>query len=744
VTIKEYKFLVFIKWKEKMKKQNTVYSVLAIILITSLACNLGGTAPDSNGVTPTAILEQEASGVTPPAIPEPVETAPTAIPEPLPSGYMELLQNKIASGEWIQEEGLVTLLKMFVGEIQVSEADLGQGVLNTEGTGILQWAGYYLQTGTDQAAKDEITRLINLLVPSQESLDRFSIPEEQAFGRGPGLAATTWQDSAAAFTADRSYQTEEEECASLWSLGFPVPTLPSFPCFQFRDLVIAGNHYKVYYPLAWHGDASKNSYYLATLQAIQKTIAKYQDYGTVGPIYFVFSTVNSGRFHAITYVKSFTAIIDAAHPDLEACPIIIQPSALGDPAGEPFMQLMAHEMFHCFQAWNLNHQLLGPGNDSKWWSEGTAEYFSNVVYPAVNNEHQYKNAFSRKSITVPLMEMDYENFAFFQFLGSRIDPEGVIAMLRTMPITPGRVAQITALAAVPGMEDTFEEFVQAIMDNTLEDTDKSVIDFEENFTNQVYFSDIGSKDFSGKPFVVARYLVGFPNKKRIVFETTSSDGGGRSAWHLSELVGEWEPLSLFPTDTVGGCDELLYKLYVITATPGTERTSSIAATTVTEIPCGSDECLIGRWEATNDSIVSYMQSVVDAGGDNVPTVESVTGTMFMEFGADSIGSGGYENLKVHETGVGGVASTEVFVTFNGFSSGPYAANGSSLTGLSETADIVVTVQIPSVGSTTVPFKQEDFPVSTGVPTRYTCEGDTLTMWPPADGAAPIIYIRTSP
>jgi hypothetical protein len=729
-----------------MKKQNTIYSALVTILITSLACNLGGTAPGSNGVTPIAILEQESSAVTLPAITEPVETAPTAIPEPLPSGYMELLQNKIASGEWTQEEGLVTLLKMFVGEIQVSEADLGQGVLNTEGTGILQWAGYYLQIGTDQAAKDEITRLINLIVPSQESLDRFSIPEEQAFGRGPGLAATTWQDSAAAFTADRSYQTEEN-CKDLWVGGFPDPRLPSFPCFQFRDLGIAGNHYKVYYPLAWREDASKNSYYLAALQAIQKTIAQYKTYGEVKSIYFVFSTLNAGRFDALTYYNSFTATIDdidALHPDLEACPIVIMPSALNDPAGESFQQLIAHEIFHCFQAWNLNHQLIGPGNDSTWWREGSAEYFSNVVYPAVNNEHQHKNAFSRKSTTVPLMEMDYENFAFFQFLGNRIDPEGVIAMLRTMPITPGRVAQITALAAVPGMEDTFEEFVQAIMDNTLEDTDESVIEFEENFTNQFYFNVIGSKDFSGKPFVVARYQVGFPNKKSIVFETTSSDGGGRSAWHLSELVGEWEPLSLFPTDTVGGCDELLYKLYVITTIPGTERTSSIAATMITEIPCGSDECLIGRWEATNDSVISYMQSVVDKGGDNVPTVKSVTGIMFMEFGADSIGSGGYENLKVHETGVGGVASTEVFVTFNGFSSGPYAANGSALTGLSETADIVVTVQIPSVGSTTVPFKQEDFPVSTGVPTRYTCEGDTLTMWPPADGAAPIIYIRTSP
>ncbi len=98
-----------------MKKQNSIYFALVFILIASQACSGGGTAPESSGVTPTAI-------------PEAGETTPTVIPGPLPSGYMELLDNKIASGEWTEEEGLVTLLKMFIGEIQVSEADLGQGV----------------------------------------------------------------------------------------------------------------------------------------------------------------------------------------------------------------------------------------------------------------------------------------------------------------------------------------------------------------------------------------------------------------------------------------------------------------------------------------------------------------------------------------------------------------------------------------------------------------------------------------
>jgi hypothetical protein len=705
---------------EKTVKK-AIANILSVMFILTLAsCNFPRkAAPEPGTVAPMATSEPE-SGTA----------VPTAIPEPMPSGYMDLLQNKIASGEWTLEVGLVTMLKMFAGEIQVSEAGLGQGVLNTEGTGILLLAGNYLQTGTDQATRDEITRLINVLVPSQEALDLYSIPEEQATvrgGRGPGLAIPA--------------KSDVEECANLWVHGFPVRGLPSFQCFLFDKRNIAGNSYQVYYPLAWHGDGSRDPYYTATLEAIEESIAKYQTFfGVVKPIYVVFSTLN-GEFDALTYYDHFLTG--------EACPIIIHPSAMIGDVNLRFNQLIAHEIVHCFQSWNLTNQYLRTGADSKWWSEGMAEYFSNLVYDHVNSEHQYRERFSNFSTTVPLTNMSYENFAFFQFMGNRIGPRGVIAMLRTMPTTPGRDAQLAALAAVPGMENTFEEFVHAVMDNTLEDTDKSVIEFPEAFTDQVYFTDIENKDFSGQPFVVARFLASFPSEKSYVVETLS-EGPGHSAWRPKELVGGWGP---FPATAAGKCEELLYSGYVITTTPGAERKETVATTMVTADPC--DKCLFGRWEATNDSVISYMQSVVDAGGDNVPTVESVTGTQFLVFGGDGIGSGGYENLKVHETGVGGVASTEVFVTFDGFASGPYTADGSILiasyqNGLSGTSEILVTVDLfangVSVGTSIIPFRQEDLPVSSGIPTGYTCDGDTLTMFPPVEGVSvePIVYIRTSP
>lgn len=713
-----------------MKKQNSIYIALVIILVTSLACNLGKKAPVSNFTTPTAL----SNAVILPTLPAPFEMTPTAIPEPLPSSYSDLMENKLASGAWTLEVGLVTILKMFAGEIQASDGGLEQGVFNAEGTGILQLADNYLQTGSDQTTKDEITRLINLLVPTQESLDRFSIPEEQAMLRGgsDGLAAEAQQDKTVAFTTDRSYQTEQE-CKDLWVNGFPDPRLPSFPCFMFGEPV-AGQPYQVYYPLAWRGDASREPYYRAALDALRDSINTYKPLFTIiKPISIVFSPLD-GVFDALTYYYHFG--------EGESCPIIIHPSAIIGSVNIKFNQLIAHEIAHCFTAWNLERQYLGSGTASKWWSEGMAEYFSNVVYPSANAEHQYSSRFAHKSTTISLIGMEYENFAFFQFLGNRIGSSGVIAMLQSMPTTPGRAAQRAALAAVPGIDDTFEEFTRTIMENTLKDTDGSVIyipdDIPEDFTDQAFFSGVESQDFSGKSFVVARYLANFPSEKSFTVEVISG-GVGRSAWHPHGSRGEWKA---FPAIAAGKCEELVYSGYVITTNPSEEPKETISITSVTPDPC--DKCLVGRWEATNDSVVSYMQSVAKAGSEDGPTVESVTGTMFMQFGADGIGSGGFENLIVHETGVGGVASAEVFVTFEGFASGPYTADGSSLSGLTEAANILVTVKIPSMGSTTIPFRLEDFPVSSGTPTRYTCEGDTLTMWPPAAGSTQIIYTHSDP
>ena len=342
-----------------------------------------------------------------------------------------------------------------------------------------------------------------------------------------------------------------------------------------------------------------------------------------------------------------------------------------------------------------------------------------------------------------LTEMSYENFAFFQFLGNTISPSGILDMLWRMPSSPGLSAQTAALAAEPEIADHFEAFTRSILDHTLMDSDGRVIELPAYFTDAYTFSATASKDFSGKPFVAARYQVSFASEESFTLDTHET-GDGRSSSRASGSIGGWEPL---PVTISGGCDALPYFLYTVTTIPGAERTVTITTTSVTDSPC--DWCLVGRWEAENASVVNYMQSIVDKGGSDVPTVESAEGVMFMEFAADGTGAGGYEKLKVLESGVNGNPNINVVVTFDGNSSGPFTADGSQLTGLQSAINIGVKVDVTAGGvrisSSTVPFAPGDLPVGSAIPSRYTCAENILSIWPPVSGgsADPIVYQRKS-
>ena len=158
--------------------------------------------------------------------------------------------------------------------------------------------------------------------------------------------------------------------------------------------------------------------------------------------------------------------------------------------------------------------------------------------PGGNAEQDDFKDFIELSKVRPLTDMNYQNFVFFQFLGNRIGRDGVIAMLRTMPTTPGRDSQLAALAAVPGMEDTFEDFVRSVLDQTLMDSDGTMMAFELDFNDEYLFTTTPKWILYGNPFVFTRYAVSFESGKSFAVETLS-DGVGRSAWRARGSIGGW-------------------------------------------------------------------------------------------------------------------------------------------------------------------------------------------------------------
>ena len=94
--------------------------------------------------------------------------------EPLDRSNISFVDNllvKVEAAEWTLGEGLVATLQLMAGEIDASSVLRNDELLTYEGTGIIRMAYEYLETGEDTEAKSEVTRLLHLLVFSDERLD---------------------------------------------------------------------------------------------------------------------------------------------------------------------------------------------------------------------------------------------------------------------------------------------------------------------------------------------------------------------------------------------------------------------------------------------------------------------------------------------------------------------------------------------------------------------------------------------
>ena len=124
----------------------------------------------------------------------PTAAAPLPSPtpaEPPPAVTMTgALSSGVENGSWTVEEGLINGLRFMAGEISSEEAFGDVELISTEGTGLIDFAQRYLFEGADEQAKTEIQHYLEMLMPSPETLDKYSRPAEKSSGIAH-LARTT-------------------------------------------------------------------------------------------------------------------------------------------------------------------------------------------------------------------------------------------------------------------------------------------------------------------------------------------------------------------------------------------------------------------------------------------------------------------------------------------------------------------------------------------------------------------------
>lgn len=135
---------------------------LTLLVLIALACSVtGGGSP------------------TPPTVASPVATrqsTPTPEPEVLPSDFEAVLEAEVAAGTTSEGDGIIRLLRAFLGDSDAALPESYGTVRNDEGTGIVERANDYLVTGDDEQAKAQIQQLLETLIPTTEQLQAYGQP----------------------------------------------------------------------------------------------------------------------------------------------------------------------------------------------------------------------------------------------------------------------------------------------------------------------------------------------------------------------------------------------------------------------------------------------------------------------------------------------------------------------------------------------------------------------------------------
>ena len=119
-------------------------------------------------------------------------------------------------------------------------------------------------------------------------------------------------------------------------------------------------------------------------------------------------------------------------------------------------------------------------SSTRWWVEGSAEFFSNYTYPNVNYEHQWLRQLNIAMVDgTSLTTWEYKANFFFQYLENRPDVgvPGILRLLQSMPTAhgSGNDAQLAALSAFPDMNNIFHQFVREVADQHVFDSNGSII-----------------------------------------------------------------------------------------------------------------------------------------------------------------------------------------------------------------------------------------------------------------------------
>ena len=637
-------------------RQTKLFIIILILISVGIACstqsenNQNNTASENRG-SPSGDPTATATLASPVNTPLPEEEA-GEFGELPPLSYEEILETGIESGKWTEAEGLVLLLKYFIGEISSSEIPGVAEVEEKAATGIVRLAGEVLESPeSDVQTIEEISRLLRAFFPPQEVLDALS--QQISYGPAPKLAAQV---------NPKPVQQSQQACMDFAGTGYTGNIDLGVTCYYYVEQNFDGNTFRVYFPEWWQGDEEKQTLVGNTMDALGDASTVYAGFNalTIEDVNLVFAILPDGGTNGAQYYFDM---------DTQACPITMFPRAAQSYSLKQYKQIVAHEMFHCVQDWSFTNTK--PYSTQKWWLEGTAHYYSNLVYPEANREWAVLDRFDRRSTSTPIFDMTYENFAFFQFMGNKYTPEVLIDILDRVSVYGDHDGQKGALANVQGMEGNFNQFVVEYLSIGVLDSGGGRITTDpSNTTDTKTIKEKGEVQFTTGAFIATRYYADYEKEKRFL-QSPIEEGNGSFSSVEYETHNDINAWSSLPPEVRSKCKEDVRYLFVVTTTGDGYYTHSANVTLAEKAEC--DPCLLGTWDVDPESYKAFMERIMaqaDTGGMVIDL--GIGGHQYLQFVIDGKVYSQREDFAI-------TINDQLTTIINGFGSGSYSANGEEMT-----------------------------------------------------------------
>ena len=476
--------------------------------------------------------------------------------------FVDNLLAKEEAGEWTLGEGLVATLQLFVGEVDETEVLRHPELLAKEGTGIIAMAYEYLEAGGQADAKTEISRLLDLLVFTNEELEGMA-------GIGPPTASL--------FEVAVGAPPDEIGGCSAFFYGYSTLPTGIGPCLEYQSITFDGRLYRVFYPAKSMPAAGwSENHYRWALEAMADTVVAYAPHGTTPAVNLVFS------------IFPGNALAEALPHAGEPCAVAVYTSMQGTTIGY-FKQVIAHELAHCFQEETFTEQNQVGYEVVRWREEGLADYLSNVVYEETNAEWDYL-ALEELELHTTLFERAYTNSLFFQFLAGKIADAGIVGLVHTLPKSGATVEQENALAGYRNMQAMYHEFAQAMTDASIKDTSTALVPYRPRANKNSISGPVALQSIPLRFGVTRQHLVTEGGKTACLEHDQTSEI--RSSWRPGPpggaVRGTWS--SELPNSLKGEA------VFVTTATTSNqELTLEVTKVVDDEEDCEEDEregCLV--------------------------------------------------------------------------------------------------------------------------------------------------------